>query len=72
MKTSNKTKRSMKRIKKKINKTTLYYLNSKTGNMVGYVRAMQLHIVDKAKTAVKNPYSGRFVSIQRARVLELI
>ena len=69
---SNSTVAAVKQGAKKVKKSTMFFLNEKTGNVVGYLRALQLHITKTAKMGYKNPKTGRLVtSIQRARMLGL-
>lgn len=55
-------------------KTSLFFKNPATGNLVCYVRAHQLHLINKKgiESGIKNPKSGRFVGLLRAMNLGLL
>lgn len=67
-----KTTKKVKRKSKIIRKDMMHYINPKTGNIVGYLRALQLHITRTAKAGILNPKTKRLISPYRAKLLKLI
>lgn len=70
-----KVKKVVKNAMDQVKRSALFYKNPKTGNLVCYQRAIQLHILsDKnIESGILNPKTGRLITdVRKAKQMKLI